>query len=100
MRECGVCGTYTEDHVVICPNCGADLNLDSVRARALKHIMESPRASHVFVAAPADACPICVKGQGTWPKDSAKLPVLPHEGCSCDNGCVCRYEPLVVEVGP
>lgn len=100
MRECAVCGTQTEDYVMNCPQCGADLDVDSQRARALAGIRKSPRASHVYVAAPAGACPICQKGQGTWPKNSEKLPILPHEGCSCVHGCICRYEPLVVEVGP
>ena len=100
MRECAVCSSESEDHVQTCPVCGADLNVDSVRARALKHIRESPRSSHVYVAAPAYACPICQNGQGTWDKDSEQVPSLPHEGCSCPHGCVCRYEPLVVEVGP
>ncbi len=100
MRECAICHTTTEDHVVVCPNCGADLQVDSVTARALKTIRESPRASHVFVVARDHACPVCRQQQGTFPKHSEQVPVLPHEGCSCPSGCLCRYEPLVVEVGP
>lgn len=100
MRECALCGAETDDHVELCPRCGADLSVDSVRAHALKSIRESPRSPYIYVAAPAGACPICQRGQGSWPKDSERLPVLPHEGCSCLHGCRCRYEPLVVEVGP
>ncbi len=100
MRECAVCTTTVEDSTVECPQCGADLTRDSVRARALVSIRESPRASHVYVVAPAYACPVCRQGQGTWPKFAEELPELPHEGCSCPAGCVCRYEPLVIEVGP
>ncbi len=100
MRECAVCHTQSEDHVLICPTCGADLRVDSVSARALERIKASPRASHVYVVAPVGACPVCRKGQGTWPKDSQAIPQLPHEGCSCVHGCRCHYEPLLVEVGP
>ncbi len=100
MRECAVCHTQTEDHVTICPNCHADLTADSVTARALRQIMKSPRASAVYVVAPPGACPACRSTQGTYAKQSGRVPLLPHEGCSCPNGCLCRYEPLVVEVGP
>ena len=99
MRECAVCHTQTEDHITQCPNCGADLRTDSVRARALKQILESPRATHVFIAANAHACPACRNAQGTYEK-TGSIPELPIEGCSCVNGCTCRYEPLMVEVGP
>lgn len=100
MRECAICSTSTDDNVTTCPNCGADLTVDSVRAHALRSIRESPRASHVYVVAPAHACPVCRARQGSFPKFSEDLPELPHEGCSCPSGCMCRYEPLVVEVGP
>ena len=100
MRECANCHTKSEDHVLTCPNCGADLRVDSVTARALKDILASPRANAVFVVAPAHACPTCRRAQGTYYKNAGNIPALPHEGCSCPNGCTCRYEPLVVEVGP
>jgi uncharacterized protein YbaR (Trm112 family) len=99
MRQCALCYTKTEDHITTCPTCGADLTVDSVRAHALKAILESPRTNAVYIAAPAHACPACRRAQGTYPKDS-EIPVLPVEGCSCPNGCTCRYEPLMVEVGP
>ena len=99
MRECALCHTQTEDHIAICPNCGADLKVDSVRAHSLKHIMESPRATHVFIVANAKACPACRNIQGTYVK-TGPIPALPVEGCSCVNGCTCQYEPLMVEVGP
>ena len=100
MRECALCHTKAADHVLVCPQCGADLKIDSVRAHALRAIMESPRATHVYVVAPDHACPTCRQAQGTYAKDLALIPELPIEGCSCPNGCMCRYEPLVVEVGP
>lgn len=100
MRECAVCHTKTDDHVVVCPQCGADLKVDSVVARALKSILSNPRAQSVYVVAPAHACPACRRAQGTYDKTSAGLPQLPIGGCSCPDGCTCRYEPLVIEVGP
>lgn len=100
MRECVMCHTQSEDTTLTCPQCGADLSVDSVTARALQQLRASPRVSHVYVVAPTYACPVCRDFQGTFPKDSPLVPVLPHEGCSCPRGCVCRYEPLVVEVGP
>jgi len=100
MRECSVCHARAEDHVTVCHNCGADLVKDSITARALQSILSSPRATGVFVLAPANACPVCRSAQGTYGKSSGLVPVVPMEGCSCPNGCACRYEPLVVEVGP
>jgi len=100
MRECAQCHTTTSDDIVICSNCGADLLVDSVSARALKALLDSPRVRHISIVTPDPACPICRTKAGTIAKDSDVLPVLPHEGCSCPNGCTCRYEPLVVEVGP
>lgn len=100
MRECAMCYTKTDDHVLICPSCGADLNVESVSAQALKSIMRNARAQAVYIVAPAHACPACRRAQGTYDKKSGALPQLPIEGCSCPDGCTCRYEPLVIEVGP
>ncbi len=100
MRECAICHTKSEDHVVVCPKCRADLKKDSISARALQSILASPRATAVYVVAPDHACPACRRAQGTFAKDSNRIPEIPIEGCSCPNGCTCRYEPLVVEVGP
>jgi len=100
MRECANCHAKSEDHVLICPKCGADLRVDSVTARSLREILASPRVTAVFVVAPAHACPACRRAQGTFSKDSSRIPELPIEGCSCPGGCTCRYEPLVTEPGP
>jgi hypothetical protein len=100
MRECAVCHAQSEDTEATCSQCGANLDVDSATARALRQIKASPRASHVYVVAPTYACPVCRDFQGTFPKNSPLVPDLPHEGCSCPRGCVCRYEPLVIEVGP
>jgi len=70
------------------------------REHELKQIMESPRASHVYIVAPDKTCPMARQIQGTYPKDSPDIPELPHSGCSNPGGCVCRYEPFVREVGP
>ncbi|MBN1313700.1 MAG: hypothetical protein JXB30_20015 [Anaerolineae bacterium] len=62
--------------------------------------MKNPRAQAVYVVARAGACPVCRRAQGTYYKDSGSIPRLPIEGCSCPDGCTCRYEPLLTEVGP
>lgn len=100
MRQCALCQMITDDETTTCPSCGADLLKDSVRAHALKSIIESPRVGYVSVVAPDPACPVCHKHTGSFEKTSPDLPVLPHVGCSCPNGCLCRYEPLLLEVGP
>ena len=69
------------------------------RAEELKQILASPRATGVYIVTRAKACPLCRSLQGTYAKD-AVIPELPVEGCSCAGGCDCRYEPLLVEVGP
>jgi hypothetical protein len=98
MRQCAVCLTETEDHITLCPNCGADLAVDSVRARALEQIRHSPRASMVHVMVGDDCCPACRQVEGTYDKDN--VPELPVPGCSGEHGCRCQYEPFVIEVGP
>ncbi len=100
MRECANCYTKADDHIRLCPNCGADLQIDSVTARSLKSIMRNPRAQAVYVVAADHACPVCRRAQGTYDKKSGTVPQLPIEGCSGADGCTCRYEPLVIEVGP
>lgn len=70
------------------------------RKRELEQIRKSPRASKVYIVAPDRTCPMARQIQGTYPKDSEDIPELPHEGCSNPDGCVCRYEPFVDEVGP
>lgn len=70
------------------------------RKQELQTILDSPRATGVYIVVPADACPVCRWLQGTYPKDSEDIPLLPPEGCSRPGGCISRYEPLVVEVGP
>lgn len=70
------------------------------RLSELEAIRKSPRANAVFVAAPDAECTTARFIQGTYAQDSENLPELPYEGCSRADGCICRYEPLVVEVGP
>lgn len=101
MRECAVCHTKSPDQAVTCPSCGADLRVESVTARALREILSNPRATGIYIVAPDHACPACRRAQGTFGKtDLQHIPELPIQGCSCPEGCTCRYEPLVVEVGP
>ena len=100
MRECATCHTKSEDQVIRCTKCGTDLRIDSITAQALRSILASPRATGVYVVARDRACPACRRAQGTFAKNSGQVPPIPILGCSCPGGCSCRYEPLVVEVGP
>lgn len=98
MRQCANCLTESQDHVVECPNCGNDLRTDSVRARALKNILETPRSRFVRVVAWHDCCPACRAVEGAHPIEN--IPDLPVPGCSGAHGCRCQYEPVLLEVGP
>ena len=98
MRTCDNCLTENKDHISTCTNCQADLSTDSVRAHALKRILESPRVTMVRVVAWHDCCPTCRQVEGAHAKDA--VPSLPVAGCSGAHGCRCQYEPVVMEVGP
>ena len=41
-----------------------------------------------------ELCPVCAADQG---KEYlvARVPDLPHAGCTCTRGCRCRYEPVL-----
>jgi hypothetical protein len=65
----------------------------STTAVALKHLQENPRVKAVRVTVADDACPYCYELLKTYPKD--KVPRLPHESCSHENGCRCFYEPVL-----
>ncbi|NDJ53974.1 MAG: hypothetical protein GYB68_12950 [Chloroflexi bacterium] len=78
-------------------------DIEKVRAQRqqeLNQIRQSPRASHVYIVMPDPPTPLCRKIQGTFPKDSDRIPELPHPACPNPRGCLCRYEPFVDEVGP
>lgn len=98
MRQCANCLTESKDHIVECPKCGFDLMTDSVRARALQQIMNSPRATMLRVLSWHDCCPACRAVEGAHPFDN--VPELPVPGCSGAHGCRCQYEPVIIEVGP
>jgi hypothetical protein len=70
------------------------------RQKDLKKIIDSPRSTGVYVVARDRACPVCRSLQGTYAKTAENIPALPVDGCACVGGCDCRYEPLLVEVGP
>lgn len=98
MQTCSRCNTQSPDAVHTCPKCGADLAELSTTAQALRKFQENPRVNAVNVIVSADACPLCQDISGTYPKD--QVPNLPVEGCSCDNGCHCFYQPLLEEIFP
>ncbi len=98
MQTCSRCNTQSPDTALACPKCGADLRELSTTAVALRKFKENPRVNAVNVIVHGDACPACQAIQGTYPKD--QVPRLPVEGCSCEKGCRCFYQPLLEEIFP
>lgn len=98
MQTCSRCHTQAPDTVTICPGCQADLREFSITAVALTSFQANSRVYAVHVASGEDACPACLAIQGTYDKD--KVPVLPVEGCSHPQGCLCFYQPLLEEIYP
>ena len=98
MITCSRCSTQSADTTIACPTCQADLREFSTAAVTLKKLQENPRVKLIRIAVPNDACPVCRKIQGSYPKN--QTPVLPVAGCSEKNGCCAFYEPLFTEVYP
>jgi hypothetical protein len=98
VQTCSRCNTESPDTTVTCSGCGADLRESSTVATTLRKFRENPRVKAVNVIVHADACPACQEIQGTYPKDQA--PMIPVEGCSCEGGCRCFYQPLLEEIFP
>lgn len=98
MQTCSRCNTLSPDTAKTCANCGADLKETSTAAVALRKFQDNPRIYAVNIVVHADACPACMEIQGTYPKD--RVPKIPVEGCSHENGCRCFYQPLLEEVFP
>lgn len=98
MQTCSRCNTQSPDSTRTCPGCGVDLKELSMTAVALRKFQENPRVNAVNVIVHEDACPACQEIQGTYPKD--KVPQIPVEGCSHENGCRCFYQPLLEEIFP
>lgn len=98
MQTCSRCNTQSNDSAITCPSCGADLKEFSITAATLRKFQENPRVTAVHVIVHEDACPACQEIQGTFPKD--RVPKVPVEGCSHQNGCRCFYQPLLDEIFP
>jgi len=71
---------------------------NSPAAQALQRLQANPRVKYVVVVVPADACPVCQKLTGTYPKD--QVPALPIEECSHPLGCRAFYLPYLDEIYP
>lgn len=95
MQTCSLCNASSPDSAVQCVHCSADLRKFSVTAVALKRFQENPRVRAVRVSVAYDACPHCYELLKTYAKDD--VPILPHAGCSHENGCRCFYEPVLEE---
>lgn len=98
MQTCSRCNTLSGDSAVVCPNCGADLQELSTTAVSLKRLRQNSRVLVIRLVIPDNACPACQAVEGTYQKDN--VPTLPVKGCSCPNGCICNYEPMLNEIFP
>lgn len=98
MQTCSRCSTQSNDSILVCPTCQADLRELSITAIALKRFRANSRVKNVRLVVALDACPACQAVEGTYEKE--KAPSLPVEGCSEKNGCRCFYEPMLDEIYP
>jgi hypothetical protein len=98
MQTCSRCSTQSPDNVILCVKCQSDLRVFSTTSVALHVFKKNPRIMYVRISIGNDACPSCHAQQGTYPKEN--VPILPHQGCSHENGCRCFYEPFLGELFP
>ncbi len=98
MQTCSRCNTLNPDTTLFCINCQADLRELSTAVVSLKRFQDNPRVRNIILNVADDACPVCQKLQGAYPKDEA--PRLPVEGCSHKDGCRCFYQPVLTEIYP
>jgi hypothetical protein len=95
MQTCSICNASSPDDELACVNCKNDLGKFSTTNVALKKMRDNPRVHSIRISVDHDACPYCYELMKTYPKD--KVPSLPHQGCSHENGCRCFYEPVLEE---
>ena len=98
MQTCGQCNTQSNDAVLNCLKCGADLRANSLTALARAKLQQNERVSLIRISVGNDCCPACAAAQGAHPKET--VPPLPVEGCSHGLGCRCYYEPVLTEIYP
>lgn len=98
MRTCSLCHGLSADTETTCPHCGADLNSFSETAVSLARFQANPRVEQIRVIVPYKACAACRAVEGTYRK--TEVPILPVQGCSCENGCSCNYEPVLNDIYP
>ncbi|MBX3002844.1 MAG: hypothetical protein KF828_02740 [Anaerolineales bacterium] len=67
------------------------------QSQALARLQANERVELVRVAGPED-CSTAQTVQGVYNK--FEVPVLPVEGCSRADGCICNYEPVLKEIYP
>ncbi|MGH2581780.1 MAG: hypothetical protein ACRDFQ_02635 [Anaerolineales bacterium] len=67
------------------------------QGQILAKLRANPRVELVRVAGPDD-CSTAQTVQGVYYK--AHVPMLPVEGCSRSEGCICAYEPVLNDIYP
>lgn len=95
MQTCSKCNATSPDNATTCIHCNAALSMFSVTTVALRRMQSNPRIKAIRLTVANDACPHCYELLNTYSKD--RVPHLPHEGCSHENGCRCFYEPVLEE---
>jgi hypothetical protein len=70
----------------------------SSTAQVLARLQANPRVKYIVLAVPADACPVCQKLAGTYPKE--QTPHIPVDLCSHPLGCRTSYIPYLDEIFP
>jgi hypothetical protein len=95
MQTCSKCNATSPDLAKTCIHCNSKLSEFSATNAALKRMQSNPRISSIRISVANDSCPHCYEMLKTYPKN--KVPHLPHEGCSHENGCRCFYEPVLTE---
>jgi len=98
VQTCSNCQVSSPDQASHCVNCNADLSEYSTTAQALKRFQANPRVIAIKVMVNGEACSYCYEQLGTYEKD--KVPRLPHQGCSHNNGCRCFYVPVLTDIYP
>jgi hypothetical protein len=98
VQTCSRCHTQSQDDVIVCPSCQADLREFSDMAQALTRFQNNPRVNAIRIQMSEDACPACQEMASVYEK--GEVPSLPVRGCSHENGCRCFYSPILEEIFP
>jgi hypothetical protein len=98
VQTCTRCHAQSSDDDILCVNCQAVLAEWSETAVALRELQANSRVLAIRIFSHDDCCPACREYFGTYEKD--KVPALPVQGCSNEDGCRCFYSPFLDTLYP